>query len=329
MYALWRNVPEDQFAAASDSDEVRRAHFGPEWARFSTVGKMSVQQASQNSCQSVRSDEERHSKNVAIKREQLEKHNFSTYEEFLASQDLSSFDSEEKSMEEVSRRSSTIDEGMEESGSSEAYRSNDEEGPLPLPNFMKSASSDQLRSDSSSEASSTLSTKTSSDNIPKKIKESVYSCIPSHLSHASISLEDPLRWNTNDIIYFLARLTPVGEHESSVMDDTMISTFEMANVTGSMLLHRVTPPNLFRIMRQWHVARHRILLKSLKMDAAPKKASEQKNDDSIEMPSAEAIQTAVREGIPSLEAALGRLTPQVIQETILLCFPYGYGKFDD
>ncbi|CAG9580846.1 conserved hypothetical protein [Leishmania major strain Friedlin] len=42
IYAAWKDVDQEAFVNATESQEVRQAHFGPEWARFSTVGRMSV-----------------------------------------------------------------------------------------------------------------------------------------------------------------------------------------------------------------------------------------------------------------------------------------------
>ncbi|KAG5469515.1 hypothetical protein LSCM1_02738 [Leishmania martiniquensis] len=42
IYAAWKDVDQEAFVNAAGSQEVRQAHFGPEWARLSTVGRMSV-----------------------------------------------------------------------------------------------------------------------------------------------------------------------------------------------------------------------------------------------------------------------------------------------
>eukprot|EP00796_Vickermania_ingenoplastis_P008433 gene8433-5911_t len=298
VFAGWKDVPSEQFTAAADSDEIRQAHFGPEWARFSTVGKMSVEKATRNPTAKVISAEEKNTARVRARREMLETRNYHSYEEYLDHQ-LGSSDGDDKapSAPDASKDNKDVQD--------------DDREPPGLPGFMK-----ELRSapppSSATEGVAGEKLAKGSDPVPEEVRRAVYAGLPERFRCSPLSLEDPLQWGTADIIMFLRCF--VGE----VMDETMISTFTMANVTGHTLLNVVAPPRLFSRMRRWHVARQRV---------AAKVWSSMRDSASIgaDVPTSlvEEVSTAM---LPQLEASIADLTPDIVQETILLCFPYGYGR---
>lgn len=338
IFAGWKDIPQEQFAAAADSDKVRHAHFGPEWARFSTVGKMSIQHATQNPNAPVASAEEVNSKNVAAKREMLEKNNFATYEEYLESH-LGGVDNTE-----IRSSPGEAEGGSSESSTYSPFQQGEDEGdaqfdpPPRLPNFITNPETIVTPLPSSSGNAATESTfmnssamgasRISLNEIPKSFLQSVYARFPPSVCHDSIPLGDPLTWDTQGIIRFLTHLVPRDADGSSVMDETMISTFEMAAVSGSMLLNTVTPPRLFSLMRRWHVARQRIAIQVWTEYRKPLASLEEDNNkgSTASLPSFDKIETIIKDGIPQMENILSGLSNELVQETILLCFPYGYGK---
>lgn len=409
IFAGWSDVSQEHFSAAVDSAAVRQAHFGPEWARFSTVGKMALQQAVSHSSGSVPSPEQRNDKQVMTKRQMLQCQNFQTYEEWLENM-LGGEEKENTSnISRLPRSTSSTDMDADSSISPSASSKEKtkeeadtlkETDPLPLPPFMqelhkkeRSLAGDDVpknidelientgltTSSSSSAFSSTFSSafsheeskkEISSDvkqpkvsisifSKPKKEKSSIFlpevlqlvnEHLPAHLGHPSISIEDPYHWKTFDIIQFLTSLTPpeytdsVPPGRNIVMDESMISAFQMAQVNGQMLLDCVKPPTLFRTMRKWHIERKKIAQKVL---MAHYDGLRQQNEEGnvmnvplnarlsegrsqektgIELPSLSLIQDSIENATSQLEGSLSSLSLTLVQETILQCFPYGYGK---
>lgn len=409
IFAGWSDVSQEQFAAAADSAAVRQAHFGPEWARFSTVGKMALQQAVSHSSESIPSPEQRNDKQIVTKRQMLERQNFQTYEEWVENM----LGGEEKENTWMSARlsPSTSSTGMNADSSISPSASLEEkvkeeedtfEGtyPLPLPHFMqelhenerfvvgidKQKNVDELVektdvSTSSFSSASSLAFSTSlsheenkkegnnnimhpivSTSFLSKTREEKNSTfllemlqlvndhLPAHLGHPSISIEDPNHWKTIDIIQFLTSLTPCENADSApsgsktVVDESMISAFQMAEVTGQMLLDCVKPPTLFRIMRKWHIERKKIAQKACAAHYGALSQQDEGNDGKnmpqnaslcdgrnqektgIELVSVSLIQHSIKNATSQLENTLSSLSLALIQETILQCFPYGYGR---
>lgn len=296
-FAGWKDVSQDHFAAAADSAEVRQAHFGPEWARFSTVGKMALHQASQDAHRPLPSAEEANEATVKAKRELLS-HNYSSYEEYLSSS-LPSLQSPEEPM------SSGTDE------------SNYDEVPA-LPSFLSSSPHGAKKA----EAVPTDGGK--NDTVPAAFTAAVYRRFP--LFCFSIPNQDPAGWDTATIIEFLSHYCPLDEDGSSVMDDTMRNAFEMAAVSGDMLLRKVNPPRLFSVLRRWHITRIRVV-KQLWAHLSTLSASHDTESKPAWNLDDEFVQSTVEAGKVALEKSVHGLTKTLVQETVLLCFPYGYGRF--
>lgn len=394
FFGGWKDVPQEQFAAAVDSDAVRHAHFGPEWARFSTVGKLALQHAVSNPSCRVPSSEQIHDQQVAAKRELLEHHNFQTYDQWVENMVVEEARSEFSACS-PSPSTSSRDDANRVSCTREEKKKEEEEifslSPEPLPPFMQeirlrennttelskrknsgelSASSTILAPSMLLEENSSVSRMESSRNsessftlpeVPKevsKVEENfplgvlrmVNDNLPPHLGHSSISLQDPYHWNTEDIIQFLMFLTPCEKMDSSsssetksVMDDSMISAFQMAEVTGKMLLDVVQPPVLFRIMRRWHIERNKIAQKAwtahcrgmheakvkeeaYRLTATMSSEITRQAEEGLGLPSSMVVKDRIVEGTPQMAVTLGGLSVELIQETILQCFPYGYGR---
>jgi hypothetical protein len=92
-----------------------------------------------------------------------------------------------------------------------------------------------------------------------------------------IPCSDPLQWSADDVARWIVRYGPAEP------DHDLIDAMKQIGADGSMLLNRVVPPDLFKIMRKWHLAGRK-----------PRGAG---------------------------DAELVSLT--TLQETAILCYPYG------
>jgi hypothetical protein len=182
-----------------------------------------------------------------------------------------------------------------------------------------------------------------STSIPTAVVRQVLGALRSPHGDQRIPLSDPIQWGTEDIIYYLtlmeqrpADVDAVASRESwTTMDETMCDTFRMAKVTGDTLLNVVVPPRLFRLMRRWHVRRQDVVNKAWKryqetVAAAPSEAVQgdtrsQGSGDTAEVSSIpeEMVMAVVAQYGGKLDEAVQPLDRVLIQETILLCFPYG------
>ncbi|KPI88135.1 hypothetical protein ABL78_2768 [Leptomonas seymouri] len=184
------------------------------------------------------------------------------------------------------------------------------------------------------------SSSVSSSSIPTPVVHQVLRALGSPHGDARIPLTDPMHWGTEDIIHYLTLMEqrPVDVDAATprdswtVMDETMCDTFRMAKATGDTLLNVVVPPRLFRLMRRWHVRRQDVVNKAwmqyqekfgpaVSMD--PPSATSSAQGAAVSQISDEVVAAAVAENLARLDEAVQPLDHILIQETILLCFPYG------
>ncbi|KAG5469863.1 hypothetical protein CUR178_02004 [Leishmania enriettii] len=166
--------------------------------------------------------------------------------------------------------------------------------------------------------------------VPAHVVRQVLGALSSPHGDSRLPLTDPMHWETEDIILFLKLmerppLSPMTCHSPvssawSTMDATMCDTFRMARVTGETLLNVVVPPRLFRLMRQWHIRREDVVRNAWKlraqMEGAPATATDSRLPNDV-------VQMAVAQNCERLAEAVQQLDRALIQETILLSFPYG------
>ncbi|AIO01535.1 hypothetical protein LPMP_332430 [Leishmania panamensis] len=166
---------------------------------------------------------------------------------------------------------------------------------------------------------------------PANVVRQVLGVLGSPHGDSRLPLTDPMEWGTEDIILFLtlmekpSRSVEAGSLPAlsacSTMDDAMCGTFRMARVTGETLLNVVVPPRLFRLMRQWHVRRQDVVNKAWKLHGQAMRTPATATDGHLP---GDIVQTAVLQGCERLEEVVQQLDCTLIQETILLCFPYGH-----
>ncbi|KPA81079.1 hypothetical protein ABB37_04438 [Leptomonas pyrrhocoris] len=199
----------------------------------------------------------------------------------------------------------------------------------------------QTGSSPTSVARPSQSTATPSSTIPTSVVHQVLRALGAPHGDAQIPLTDPMHWETEDIIFFISAMerrpadvdaeTP--RDAWTTMDNTMSDAFRMAKTTGDTLLNVVVPPRLFRVMRRWHVRRQDVVnkawrhyhetLASAMPSAGSTAQSSASNDGVFELPQAIVV-AAVEESCAKLDEAVQPLDRILIQETILLCFPYGH-----
>ncbi|AYU82225.1 hypothetical protein LdCL_330031400 [Leishmania donovani] len=428
IYAAWKDVDQEAFVNATESLEVRQAHFGPEWARFSTVGRMSIkkmreEQKLQNSPPSGAAESESQGAGVAAaapgsltrryptaeelheadlrQRRRLLERNYSSYEAFLEHEvgdgegfaeadeglafapeagahrgdaraelySAASMESAFSSVEGLDGLDRMAQRNVEREAR-ETLEAAEVPERVPLPPFMfepdtrdvaaapalsssnltpttssaptateitrpKTATSMSTAepcsmSDSPSESASP-STSAAAGGIPTYVVRQVLGALGSPHGDSRLPLTDPLHWGTEDIIRFLTLMEqpPISADSGdwpassawSTMDDTMCNTFRMACVTGETLLNVVTPPRLFRLMRQWHIRRHDVVSKAWKLRAQAEGALAKEADSCLPD---DVVQMAVAQNCERLAEAVQQLDRNLIHETILLCFPYGH-----
>lgn len=137
---------------------------------------------------------------------------------------------------------------------------------------------------------------------------------------------DPIRWQPDDIICFLTVMEHCGKGGvaagDTAMDESMCTTFQMASVTGETLLYVVTPPRLFRLMRRWHVRRQRAVNEAWKtFQAFHANDTGSHAQTQMELTNSSVL-TVVQQQREKLNESVDALDRLLIQETILLCFPY-------
>ncbi|GET91986.1 hypothetical protein, conserved [Leishmania tarentolae] len=429
LYAAWKDVDQEAFVNATECQEVRQAHFGPEWARFSTVGRMSVKKmreeqqlqhsppsgaaeggsqgsgaaaaASASSTQRYPTAEELHEANLRHRRRLLER-NYSTYEAFLehevgGGEGFSEPEEGLTSASEARLHQEYVKEELHSAALMESafasvegldgrdrmtQRNVDRDAletleaaevaeRVPLPPFMfepdirdvaavqalslanptpttstvptateirrsKTATNmptaDVCSTAGSSLELASLSTPTGTGRIPVYVARQVLGAFGSPHGDFRLPLTDPMHWGTEDIISFLTLMEqpPIGAEAGdlsdasawSTMDATMCDAFRLAGVTGETLLNVVTPPRLFRLMRQWHLRRQDAVNKAWKLGVQA--GVEPATETHIHLPD-DIVQLAVAQSFRRLAEAVQQLDRNLIQETILLCFPYSRG----
>lgn len=95
-----------------------------------------------------------------------------------------------------------------------------------------------------------------------------------------LPLTDPLKWDTEEVVLWVQAFGP----QNNTLDPDLLDALRLAQANGVVLLNKVVPCDLFKIMRKWHLRRG--------------KSTEHK----------------VPEELVSLTT---------LQETVILAFPYG------
>jgi hypothetical protein len=311
----FKKFDEAAFDTATSSEEVQRAHFGPSWARFTTVGRMASAAMSENKLSAVpKSAEELHNMELQRK-ERVMRKNYTTYEEFAehelaattsTAEDegadmyastsggrdiareavvgdvdsgyrLNQIERSSERLRETSAGSADTDRvGRRVDSEADHFDDSELDMPVPLPTFY----SDQPH---------TINEAVADDVAPlREVADAQGEICTDTLV---LPLVDPQQWTTGQVIMWIRA---VGEADA--MDAAMEQAFEIIRVDGSMLLQKVAPNTMFKAMRRWHMKRKMLVSKGM--------------DDS--------------EAIASLAEEFRKVVNVLmVQETIYLCYPYG------
>ncbi|KAG5495205.1 hypothetical protein JKF63_02260 [Porcisia hertigi] len=199
------------------------------------------------------------------------------------------------------------------------------------PNTTASGLFPATRSSATGSSSGSVSHSASAavDGVPASVVRKVLGVLGNPHGDSRLPLTDPIDWGTDDVILFLTvmeRSSPRVEASHSpapiaspTMDDTMCEAFRMACVTGDMLLNVVVPPRLFRLMRQWHLRRQDVVKKAWRLQREALETPVAATDGRI---ADDVVERAVSQSCGRLSETVQQLDSNLIQETILLCFPY-------
>lgn len=352
IYASWQHVDQDRFVDATESITVRSAHFGPEWARFATVGRLAARKmkADENAGKMVPTAEEAHERALAARRKLMEK-SYPNYEAYVKAELCGETSSKEESAAADLHAVTAMEQSFELydgvqgrdrmaqrhlGGNASALGDLDAafvaaDG-VDLPAFMQS--SEGGRSSSREHAvDEKSSAPLGRSDISTAFRTAVLSALPPPHGDSRLHPGDPEAWETEDILTFL---TLFEDPTESVMDSTMQDTFRMARVDGKGLLS-VTPPRLFQLLRRWHIRRQAVIrtvrvlcLKEWPLSEGDAGLREDNGipegvtlDDPEKIMSTIATSGTVEASIQRLQESVAPLNASLIQETILLCFQYG------
>ncbi|RNF19787.1 hypothetical protein TcG_04083 [Trypanosoma cruzi] len=338
LFAAWSGVDFNAFADAASSDEVRTAHFGPEWSRFATVGRLSVKIMKEKGTPGVASAvsskggnevlprpltaEELHSRELQARRKALEG-NYATYEQYVM---------KELGIEDGGNE----DEHMEEEMDDATEVENVSEETMPLPHFMVERGERQAHANDTKKQESTngkpLLRPREGLQVPEPLMQMILDALGEPHGDRHLPRSDPLHWNTEGVILWVRKMeaarvalvSAAGTGEASLLeaplmeDPSMHEAFRMARTNGKFLLHHTVPNTMFQVMRRWYLRRQEIALTFMKERQEMNNTTSISKDDVNDA----TFKSALEAGRAKLDEVAAKVTPILIQETISQCYPY-------
>lgn len=302
----WQNIDVDAFVEAMESPEVQKKHFGPTWSRVRTLareavhrhGSFSTDTSQNNDVDDYKSEAARTLAVEKARREQVEKERREA-EEIRKIQDAKQNgqggDDDEESRplsQKLSERELRAAKVIMYDDSKMPSRNVEQEDYVAVkdpaiqeiagyraPEAMEIPKSIRVEDDDDDDDQDT------DDNENEADEEEVQKVQKIEVERDVIGIpkSDPLHWDTEDIVLWVEKFGPVET------DYDLLDAFRMSKVDGHFLLEKINPPDLFKLMRKWHLAGRKRL---------PTK----------DMPASE--QTPL-------------ITLTTIQEQAILSFPYG------
>lgn len=253
IYASWSHIDIDALAIASESKEAQQSHFGDGGVKSTFVLRKAMSMIGVRKANSPGDNCQEASH--CLSEEQLR----SQQDQDRVENHSKSYQTYEEyaSSELATCRAPTIEGGDEEPRE------------MDVPPFLREL---RAKEEAGSSTVESIPPRSSSETIVGVNDAETYN-FPSC---------DPLQWTTDDVVAWLEYFA-----EDGAWDESMSDAFTMIRVDGAMLLNKVMPPDLFKIMRKWHVLR-----------------------SSGNLEARENALTATR------------VRSKVIQETIMLCYSY-------
>lgn len=273
LSSMKQRLDVDAFVTATAQVSANPTHFGPAWSQATTIGTKAGAALHRTT---PLTNEELHALELERKQAAMSR-NYLTYDDYLEHE--TSAAKPQQAAEEMESvvisadpnvsgyRVSQMDRRAER-GDAQLRGADEDDGldaEVPLPGFVTTSGRD-------------CSTDAGDVRPPQDAGAEDVRC-------HGLSPHDPAHWGSEDVVKFLTTFADDG-----VMDASMVDAFQMMRVDGDMLLNKVVPNSLFKIMRRWHVKR---------------KAAG--NDATLE---------ELRQCLPESISLL------LVQETIYLCYPY-------
>ncbi|CCW71458.1 unnamed protein product [Phytomonas sp. Hart1] len=171
-------------------------------------------------------------------------------------------------------------------------------------------------------------------DIPASFQAAVIATLPGAHSDPRIPTDDPVEWGTDAVLLFIELFEHHPDDDATTtrvaIDTDMINTFWMAKVDGKMLLNDITPPRLFRVMRRWHLQQFNIIHEAFRSHNAhiteagdaDRSTHQPHPNHTNRVELNERTREVIARFSHKLEEAVEPLDSEMIQETILMCFPY-------
>ncbi|KAH8617965.1 hypothetical protein ERJ75_000328200 [Trypanosoma vivax] len=316
IYGAWGGVDFDAFASVATSETVGAVHFGPEWSRFTTVGRVCVQKMGECGSAALHcvaaqrglTPDELHARELRQRKKLLER-NCASYEDYvdkiLGARDMGDCDVP------AAVPSTTVNSDGSDNVADDLH----------LPSLQSMDSIGVTEFDSQSD-------NLKFNNFDKfELSESVFQSFFSLLGDLHgcprLPLTDPRHWSTQDVVLWIEIMESArvplcnAEEEPLTKDPAVCEAFYIVRVDGEFLLQHTMPSTMFQVMRRWYLRRREIAF-----EISRARHKEGCCDPSGSFCYKSVVQPIVENGIRRLDEVAVKVTPQLVQETLCQCYRY-------
>lgn len=228
-YGAWQNIDVSAMTKAMDSPEVQAAHFGPDWARLQVLAATAAAKTRGGKI-AERPPEESEQAAPDVVNPSL---SAKWTDDRLASMPRTYADFARTNLPPDMRGDEVQpDDTAAVAAADDAAESDPDFVPAPdVPMSLRTDTQWDPRLNQPAQGAETQTAAATSD-------------VASSVQVDELSPEDPLQWETEDVVAWLQRYADI--------DDHVAEAFRMVRVDGDMLLNKVMPCTLFKEMRKWH-----------------------------------------------------------------------------
>lgn len=281
----WQNVDIDSLVEAMESPDVQRRHFGPDWSRARTLAREAVKQHGSFSQSTYEAnDVENYSSDAArslalekarrekIEKDRLDDEQFKKFQEEVERRDKASEsrgagggDDATPLSQKLSPRELAAAKVIMYDNSKMPSRNVEQEdyvsAPAPTmeqiagyraPEAMEIPKSIR-RGDDEDVDDTGIDKKLADRNDDEDDDDDDESARLEKQRHKverdslGFPTSDPLHWDADDIVLWVENYGP------EETDYDLLDAFKMSDVDGHFLLNKINPPDLFKLMRKWHL----------------------------------------------------------------------------